>query len=99
MAIASFTRFKSDKADDMVKNAKQAKKIVEKHGAEFFRLSRFHTGPWIGEWLVVTRYFNWVVYGKAQEGMAKAPAWAKLLADTAKVAQLMGRNITVSVEL
>jgi hypothetical protein len=31
--------------------------------------------------------------------MAKEPAWAKLLADTAKVAQLMGRNITVSAEL
>jgi len=31
--------------------------------------------------------------------MAKDPAWAKLLADRAKVAQLMGRNITVSVEL
>ena len=99
MAITSFTRFKSDKTEEMVKTAKQAKKIVEKHGAEFFRMSRFHTGPWIGEWLVVTRYSNWEVYGKAQEGMAKDPAWAKLLADTAKVAQLMGRNITVIVEL
>ena len=99
MAITSFTRFKSDKTEEMVKAAKQAKKIVEKHGAEFFRISRFHTGPWIGEWLVVTRYSNWEVYGKAQEGMAKDPAWAKLLADTAKVGQLMGRNITVSVEL
>jgi hypothetical protein len=55
MSITQFTRFKSDKADEMVKTAKQAKKIIEKHGAEFFRMSRFHTGPWAGEWLVVTR--------------------------------------------
>ena len=99
MAITSMTRFKSDKAEEMAKAAKQAKKIVEKHGAEFLRMSRFHTGPWIGEWLVVTRYPNWEAYGRAQEGMAKDPAWAKLLADTAKIAQMMGRNITVGVDL
>jgi hypothetical protein len=99
MAITSMTRFKSDKSEEMIKAAKQAKKIVEKHGAELFRLSRFHTGPWIGEWLVVTRYSSWEVYGKAQEEMAKDPAWAKLLAHTATVAQMMGRNITVGVDL
>ena len=97
--VTSFTRFKSDKAEEMVKNAKEAKKIVEKHGAEFLRVSRFHTGPWIGEFLVVTRYSNWEAYGKAQDGMAKDPAWAKVLAATAKVGQFMGRNLTVSVDL
>ena len=83
----------------MVKNAKQAKKLVEKHGAEFLWISRFHTGLWGGEWLVVTRYSSWEAFGKAQEGLAKDPAWAKLIANTAGIAQLMGRNITVSVEL
>src|SRR5713226_8375466 len=99
MAITSFTRFKSDNSEEMIKAAKQAKKIVEKHGAEFFRMSRFHTGTWISEWLVVTRYTSWEAYGKAQEGMAKDPAWAKLLTHTATIAQLMGRNLTVSVEI
>jgi hypothetical protein len=98
MAITSFTRFKGDKAEEMVKAVKQAKKIVEKHGAEFFRMSRFHTGAWIGEWLVVTRYADWEAYGKAQQGLANNPAWAKLLADTAKIANVMGRSLTVSVD-
>jgi hypothetical protein len=93
------TRFKSDKAEEMVKTAKQAKTIVEKHGAEFLRMSRFHPGLWAGEWLVVTRYSNWEVYGKAQEGLAKDPAWAKLLAHTAEIAELTGRNIMVGVDL
>jgi hypothetical protein len=39
------------------------------------------------------------VYGKAQEGLAKDPEFAKLMAHTATIAQLMGRNITVSVDL
>ena len=99
MAITQMTRFKSDNAGEMIKNAKNAKTIFEKHSAEFLRLSRFHTGIWAGEWLVVTRYASWEVYGKAHEGLAKDPEFAKLLANTATIAQLMGRNITVSVDL
>ena len=54
--VTSFTRIKSDDAEGVVKNLKEAKKIIEKHGAEFLRVSRFHTGPWIGDWLVVVRF-------------------------------------------
>jgi|SRR5450631_4281217 hypothetical protein len=35
MAITQLTRFKSDKPEEMIKTAKQAKTIFEKHGAEF----------------------------------------------------------------
>jgi hypothetical protein len=98
-AITQMTRFKSDKTEEMIKNAKNAKTIFEKHGAEFLRVSRFHAGTWAGDWLVVTRYSNWEVYGKAQEGLAKDPAYAKLMANTASIAQLMGRSINVGVDL
>ena len=40
MPIVQFTRFKTDKTEEMVKIVRQAKKIFEKHGAEFLRLSR-----------------------------------------------------------
>jgi hypothetical protein len=83
----------------MIKAAKRGKAIIEKHGAEFFRVSRFHTGAWAGEWLVVTRYPNWEAFGKAQEAIAKDPAFAKLMADTASIAELTGRNIAVGVDL
>ena len=99
MAITQMTRFKSDKTDEMIKNARNAKALFEKHGAEFLRVSRFHTGLWAGDWLVVTRYASWEVYGKAQEGLAKDPAYAKLMTNTASIAQLMGRNITVGIDL
>jgi hypothetical protein len=68
-AITQMTRFKSDKTEEMVKNARAAKIIFEKHGAEFLRMSRFHTGVWAGEWLVVTRYPSWAAYaGGTSEG-------------------------------
>jgi len=98
MAITSMTRIKGDNIEEVIKVAKKVKQIVEKHGAEFFRMSRFHTDPWIGEWLVVTRYSSWEAYGKAQDGMAKDPAWAKVLADTAKIGQFMGRRGAASWE-
>ncbi len=98
-AITQFARFKSDNAEEMVKTAKQSKAIFEKHGAEFLRMSRFHTGMWAGEWLIVTRYASWEVYGKTQEAVAKDEAFAKLYAHTATFAELTGRNISVGVDL
>ncbi|WP_426406658.1 hypothetical protein [Bradyrhizobium ganzhouense] len=99
MSITQFTRFKSDKSEEMIKTAKEAKAIFERHGAEFLRLSRFHTGAWAGEWLAVTRYSNWEVYGKVQEGVSKDPAFAKLLAHLSTIAELTARNIAVGVDL
>jgi hypothetical protein len=99
MAIVQFTRFKSDKPDEMINTAKQAKAIFEKHGAEFLRLSRFHTGAWAGEFLVTTRYSSWEVYGKVQEAVAKDETFAKLWAHTSTFAELTGRNIAVGIDL
>ena len=99
MPIVQFTRFKTDNAEEMVQIARQAKKIFEKHGAEFLRLSRFHTGQWAGELLVATRYSNWEVYGKVQEAVAKDPEFAQVQADGMQIAQLQSRNIAVSIDL
>ena len=99
MPIVQFTRFKTDKPEEMIKIVRQAKKIFEKHGAEFLRLSRFHTGQWAGELLVATRYSNWEVYGKVQEALANDPEFAQVQADGMKISQLQGRNIAVSIDL
>ncbi|MBR0909968.1 hypothetical protein [Bradyrhizobium japonicum] len=99
MPIVQFTRFKTDKVEETVQIIRQAKKIFEKHGAEFLRLSRFHTGHWAGELLVTTRYANWEVYGKVQEAVSKDPEFTQLQADGMKIAELQGRNIAVSIDL
>lgn len=99
MAVVQLTRFKSDNHDEMVKTAKQAKVIFERHGAEYLRLSRFHAGEFAGLWLAASRYANWEVYGKAQEAIAKDKDFAKLMAHMATFSTLMGRNIAVSVDI
>ena len=71
MAIVQFTRFKSDKPEEMIKTAKQAKAIFEKHGAEFLRLSRFHTGMWAGEFLCLYALFQLGSVRKGTGGSGK----------------------------
>ena len=99
MSIVQFARFKSNNAEQVIKNARVAKKIFEKHGAEFLRLSRFHTGAFAGEWLITTRYSNWEVYGKVQEAVAKDADFTKLLSQQMEIAEMVGRNIAVGIDL
>ena len=99
MAIVQFTRYKSDNSEEVVKTAKIAKKIFEKHGAEFFRLSRFHTGAFAGQWLIATRYPSWEVYGKVQDALTKDADYARLLSHVSTFAELTGRNTAVSIDL
>ncbi len=99
MFVIQLARFKSDKPEEMIKAAKRAKPIFEKHGAEFFRLTRFHTGMWTGEWMTVTRYSSWAVYGKAMEGVANDAAFQKLVAEMQGFSELMSRTITVEIDL
>jgi hypothetical protein len=99
MSITQLTRFKSTNSEEMIKAAKQAKTLFEEYGAEWLRLSRFHSGEFTGQWLAASRYSSWEVYGKAQEGLAKAPEFAKLMAHMTSFSELTGRNITVGIDL
>ena len=99
MSIVQFTRFKGGDREQVIKNARAAKQIVEKHGAEFLRLSQFHTGSWAGEWLVATRCANWEVYGKVQDAVAKDADFAKVWSETMKISELTGRNVAVGIDL
>jgi hypothetical protein len=99
MSITQLSRFRTSNAEEMVKAAKQAKKLFEKHGAEWLRLSRFHAGEFAGQWLAASRYSSWEAYGKAQEGLAKDPEYAKLQAHLITFAELTGRNIAVGFDL
>jgi hypothetical protein len=98
-AINSLTRWKGGKHEEMVAAAKKAKALIERHGAEYFRLSRFHTGNFAGEYLVVSRYANWAAYARAQEGLAEDAEYQKLVAHVMSMAEMTARNITVSIDL
>jgi hypothetical protein len=42
-----------------------------------FRMSRFHTVPSAGQWLVVARYPDWTTYGRAMQTLSEDRAAAR----------------------
>ena len=99
MAIVQFTRFKGGKPEEMIAAAKKAKGHWEKSGAEWFRISRFHTGEWAGQWLISARFADWTVYGKANDALTKDAEYQKLLAGVMGMAELTGRSIAVGIDI
>ena len=99
MAVVQFTRFSGGQSEDVIANAKKAKVLWMKHGAEIVYMNRFHTGQWTGQWLFVVRFPDWATYGKAQEGVSKDPEFQKLLAHVLTIAKLEGRSVLVGADI
>lgn len=99
MSITQLTRFKSTHSEEMIKAARQAKTFFEKHGAEWLRLSRYHSGEFAGQWLAASRYASWEAYGRAQEGLVKDPDYSRLLSHMTSFSELAGRGVTVDFDL
>ena len=99
MSVTTLVRYKGGKPEEMVSIGKTAKPILEKHGAEYVRLGRFHTGNYAGEWLAVIRYPNWAAYGKAQEGMATDQEYQKVLAHLLSLVEMTGREVIVGYDI
>ena len=93
------SRFKGGNPDEMIAAAKVAKAFCENNGAEYFHFSRFYTGPWTGEWLLVIRCKDWAAYSKFVDARSKDAEYQKLAAHVMSISQLMSRNITVGVDL
>ena len=97
MKITATTRWKGGEASAMTDIARKARPIFAKYGTEV-TMGRLHTGPGVGDWLVVTRYADWAAYAKSQEGMAADSEFQALLTRTRGIAQQMDRDIVVSVD-
>jgi hypothetical protein len=97
MSITQMTRFKSNQPEQMVNAYKTGKMLFEKHGAEWLRFSRFHSGPFTGEWLATSRYADWAAYGKAQEGLANDPDYVKMMSQMQGFSEMTARSIAVGV--
>jgi hypothetical protein len=64
MTMSAISHYRGGTIDVVAPLAKIMKAVLLKHGATY-RLSRFETGPNIGDWLVVVQYADSAAYGKA----------------------------------
>lgn len=99
MPVMGFTRWKGGDAASMRKDATVAKAHMTKAGALSVELHRFHSGAFIGDWLIVARYANWEAYGKAQDALAADAKYQALVARVMEKAEVVGRSMLVEQEI
>jgi hypothetical protein len=72
MTVSAISQYRGGTIDVVAPVAKKLKAAYLKHGVAY-RLSRFHTGPNIGDWFVVVQYADETAYEKAQAAIAQDP--------------------------
>jgi len=70
MSVVVTNRYNGGTPNEVVPLVKEWKEILEKNGAESVRLSRFFTGPFVGQWLFVVRYSDWAAYARYQDALS-----------------------------
>ena len=72
--------------------------VYLKHGVAY-RLSRFETGPYVGDWLVVVQYADMAAYEKAPASFAQDPEWQQAVTEISKIAKRISRELVVDLDL
>jgi hypothetical protein len=72
MTISGVSHYRGGTIDEVVPLAKALKAAYLKHGIGY-RLSRFETGPNVGDWFVVVQFADQAAYEKAQAPVAQGP--------------------------
>jgi hypothetical protein len=102
MSVVLMNRYAGGTTNEVVPLVKEWKEILEKSGAESVRLSRFFTGPFVGQWLFVVRYSDWAAYARYQDALSALAGNAKfkeLQERGQNMQQLMERIITVEIDI
>jgi hypothetical protein len=102
MSVVVMNRYIGGTPNEVVPIVKEWKEIIEKNGAESVRLSRFFTGPFVGQWLFVVRYSDWAAYARYQDAMSALAEDAKfkeLLERTRQIHEVTERIIAVEIDI
>jgi hypothetical protein len=70
MTVSAVSHYRGGTIDVVAPLAKTLKAVYLKHGVAY-RLSRFETGPNVGDWLVVVQYADMAAYEKAPASFAQ----------------------------
>jgi len=98
MTVSAISHYRGGTIDDVKPLAKKLKEAHLKHGIAY-RISRFETGPNVGDWFVVVQYADQMAYEKAQTAIAQDPECQLAFADIAKFAKRIGRELAIDLDL
>ena len=98
MTVSAVSHYRGGTIDEVAPVATRLKAAYQKHGITY-RLSRFLTGPNIGDWFVVVRYANQSAYENAQAAIAEDPECQWAFAEIAKFATRISRELVTDLDL
>ena len=98
MTVSGISHYRGGTIDEVAPLARKLKAIYLKHGVAY-RLSRFQTGPNIGDWFVVVQYADQTAYEKAQAAIAEDPECQQTFAEIAKFAKRISREMVIDLDL
>ena len=97
MTVSAISHYRGGTIEQVAPVAKRLKAAYVKHGIGY-RLSRFQTGPNVGDWFVVVTYEQ-AIEEKAQAAIAQDPECQKAFAEIAKFATRISRELVVDLDL
>ena len=98
MTVSNISHYRGGTIDVVAPVAKKLKAAYLKHGIAY-RLSRFQTGPNVGDWFVVVRYADQTAYEKVQAAIARDPECQQTFAEIAKFAKRISREMVIDLDL
>ena len=97
MTVSGISHYRGGTIDEVAPLAKKLKAIYLKHGVAY-RLSRFQTGPNVGDWFVVVTC-DQTAHEKAQAAIAQDPECQQVFAEIAKFAKRISREMVIDLDL
>jgi len=98
MTVSAVSHYRGGSIDIVMPLAKSLKAVYLKYGIGY-RLSRFETGPNVGDWLVVVQYADMATYQKAFASFSQDPEWEQAVTEISKVAKRISREMVVDLDL
>ena len=97
MTVSGISHYRGGTIDVVAPVAKKLKAAYLKHGIAY-RLSRFETGPNVGDWLVVVQY-DQTAHEKLQAAIAQDPECQQAFAEIAKFAKRISQEMVIDLDL
>jgi hypothetical protein len=98
MPILAISHYRGGTVENVTPLAKKQKALLLKHGVAY-RISRFQTGPNVGDWVVIVQYDDWMAYAKAQDSFADDPETRANVAEISKVVTLISRELVADLDI
>ena len=98
MTVSAISYYRGGAIDVVAPIAKKLKAAYLKHGI-VYRLSRFETGPNVGDWFVVVTFADPAACEKAHAAIAQDIECQQAFAEIAKFARRISRELVTDLDL